>query len=117
VPAERRYSDITLHLVFGRLHYDAAAATLLGSVWVFALVNLRSVLAVALGVNTVVMHTVPHRDGTIQSLGSLSVNAIRLRATLVHGLVNASARYGEPTLVRLRTRVSCGGRGPRGGAG
>jgi hypothetical protein len=25
------------------------------------------------------MHTVPHRDGTIQSLGSLSVNAIRLR--------------------------------------
>jgi energy-converting hydrogenase Eha subunit B len=109
---------MTLHLVFCRLHYDAAAATLLGSVRVFALVNLRGVLAVALGVNTVVMmHTVPHRDGTIQSLGSLSVNAIRLRATLVYGLEDASARNGGHTLVRLRTRVSCGGRGPREGAG
>jgi hypothetical protein len=47
VPAERRYSDITLHLVFGRLHYDAAAVTLLGRVGVFALVDLGGVLAEA----------------------------------------------------------------------
>lgn len=39
-PHERRYSDITLHLLFRRSHYDAAAITLLGGVGVLALVDL-----------------------------------------------------------------------------
>jgi hypothetical protein len=60
------------------------------------------------------MHTVPHRDGTIQSFGSLSVNAIRLRR---HVSLRIVMRDVVPTLVRLPTRVSCGGRGLHVGAG
>jgi hypothetical protein len=70
-------ADMTLALP--PLHYNAAAVALLRSVGVVASVNLSSRQRLVRQRGRLI-RTVPHREGTIQSLGSLSVNAIKLRA-------------------------------------
>jgi hypothetical protein len=76
---ERRKKDM-----FG-LHDDAASAGLLRSVGVVALVDLEAMCQNWQVVEGVLwLLTVPQRLGTMKSLGSLSVKAIRLRVACQH---------------------------------
>lgn len=63
------------------LHHRTAAALLLWCVRIVSLVNLGSSQQGKwrLGTSMAEFRTVPHLLGTMKSLGSLSVNAIKLR--------------------------------------
>lgn len=79
-PAERRCSDLTLCILVVTLRCSSRCSV----------VARRGRRACRSGGGVLVLkqecpprrecHTVPHRDGTIQSLGSLSVKAIKLQA-------------------------------------
>lgn len=99
------------------LHHCAASTLLLGRVRIFAFVDL--VKSVSDGEReSLTRHgilTVPHRLGTMKSLGSLSVNAIRLRNvrkvfhTCNIGSTSDVDNEGIRTRERPRTQVfSCG---------
>lgn len=60
------------------LHDGAASALLLWRVWVVALVDLVRVQHTSSVDRPARIHTVPQRLGTMKSLGSLSVKAMRL---------------------------------------
>ena len=99
------------------LHHCAASTLLLGRVWIFALVDLLKSVSNS-EQSLLTRHgilTVPHLLGTIKSLGSLSVNAIRLRnvSKVFHtcniGSTSDVDSNGIRTRERPRTRVfSCG---------
>jgi hypothetical protein len=61
------------------LHDDAASAGLLRSVGVVTLVDLEQWVRIGNVERVLWLLTVPQRLGTMKSLGSLSVKAIRLR--------------------------------------
>jgi hypothetical protein len=101
------------------LHYDAAAVALLWRVGVVALVDLNNVNTACQPAESAEL-TVPHRDGTIQSFGSLSVNAMRLRvrvSRVVPFTAMTATSCARRTLMRPPTRVSCVAPGLLAGAG
>lgn len=107
------------------LHHCAASTLLLGSVGIFAFVNL--VKSVSIGEQSLLTRhgilTVPHLLGTMKSLGSLSVNAIRLRNVRKMFHTCNTGPTGDVDMDRVRTRerprtrVSSCGSGPPADAG
>jgi hypothetical protein len=95
------------------LHDDAASAGLLRSVGVVTLVDLEEWVRIGNVERVLWLLTVPQRLGTMKSLGSLSVKAIRLRVACQHVYwvpqreARTHSMEASETGILLRLRSSC----------